>query len=191
LSDVVSTENGTGGTGDEDGALSRRQLGKVIAGAGTLGVAVPLLAACGSSSSGAASDPGSGVGSASAGAGGSTSAGSAGSSDSAGSAGSSGSSGGSAQGVVATSQIPVGGGVILKSANLVATQPTKGTYKLFNATCTHQGCQVASIANGMIDCPCHGSEFSITDGSVHGGPAPSPLPAVAFKVVKGEIVPQG
>jgi Rieske Fe-S protein len=45
----------------------------------------------------------------------------------------------------------------------------------FTAVCTHQGCLVASIADGMIVCPCHGSKFSIADGSVTGGPAPAPL----------------
>ena len=57
-----------------------------------------------------------------------------------------------------------------------------GTFKGFSAVCTHQGCIVATIANGTIDCPCHGSKFSIKDGSVVNGPAPSPLPPVAITV---------
>ena len=32
------------------------------------------------------------------------------------------------------------------------------------------------IQGGSIDCLCHGSQFSIVDGSVQGGPAPAPLP---------------
>ena len=43
------------------------------------------------------------------------------------------------------------------------------------------GAGLVGIA-GAIDCPCHGSQYSITNGSVVGGPAPSPLPAVAIKV---------
>lgn len=124
--------------------LSRRQVGKIVAGTGTLGVALPLLAACGSEGANG----------------------------------------------VPTAQVPVGGGVILGSQNLVATQPSKGTFELFSATCTHQGCQVGQVAGGKIHCPCHGSEFSIKDGSVVRGPATSPLTRVAFKVQNGEIVPQ-
>ena len=36
-------------------------------------------------------------------------------------------------------------------------------------------------------CPCHGSEFSIEDGSVEAGPANKPLGAVEVKVKGGEI----
>ena len=62
------------------------------------------------------------------------------------------------------------------------TQPSEGTFKAFNSTCTHQGCQVASVSDGVIHCPCHGSSFSIEDGSPQGGPASSPLAEVAISV---------
>jgi Rieske Fe-S protein len=81
-----------------------------------------------------------------------------------------------------TAQVPVGGGKIIDGPNVVVTQPVAGTFKGFSAVCTHQGCIVATIANGTIDCPCHGSKFSIKDGSVVNGPAPSPLPPVAITV---------
>lgn len=77
---------------------------------------------------------------------------------------------------VATADVPVGGGVILSDANYVVTQPTKGTYKAFSKICTHQGCKVGSVADGVIKCPCHGSQFSIEDGSVKHPPASKPLP---------------
>jgi Rieske Fe-S protein len=38
------------------------------------------------------------------------------------------------------------------------------------AICTHMGCTVDQAANGTIDCPCHGSQFSVKDGSVVAGP---------------------
>ena len=81
-----------------------------------------------------------------------------------------------------TAEVPVGGGKIIDGPNIVLTQPVAGTFKGFSAVCTHQGCIVDAIANGTIDCPCHGSEFSIKDGSVVNGPAPSPLPTVAITV---------
>jgi Rieske Fe-S protein len=76
---------------------------------------------------------------------------------------------------VATSKVPIGGGVILENADYVVTQPSKGKYKAFSKICTHQGCPVASVRDGVIHCDCHGSEYSIEDGSVTNPPAPKPL----------------
>ena len=87
-----------------------------------------------------------------------------------------------------TADIPVGSGKIISGANVVVTQPVAGTFKGFSAVCTHQGCIVATIANGTIDCPCHGSKFSVKDGSVVNGPAPSPLPPVAITVQGTSII---
>jgi Rieske Fe-S protein len=82
----------------------------------------------------------------------------------------------------------VGGGTILGDQKIVITEPVSGTFKAFSAVCTHQGCTVGSVSGGTINCPCHGSKFSITDGSVVGGPAPSPLPAVSIAVQGTSIV---
>jgi Rieske Fe-S protein len=76
-----------------------------------------------------------------------------------------------------TTDVPVGGGKVFANQKVVVTQPTAGQFKAFSATCTHMGCTVGSVANGTIDCPCHGSMFSIVDGSVKGGPAPRALAA--------------
>jgi Rieske Fe-S protein len=98
-----------------------------------------------------------------------------------------GGAGGGGAKLAATADVPVGGGVILTDAQLVITQPKAGTFKAFSAICTHQGCAVSTVENGTINCPCHGSEFAITDGSVVAGPAPKPLPAQAIKVSGGSI----
>ncbi len=68
------------------------------------------------------------------------------------------------------------------------TQPTSGQYKAFSAVCTHVGCIMSKVANGTIDCPCHGSEFKITNGAVVTGPAPSPLPSKQITVVDGKVM---
>ena len=81
---------------------------------------------------------------------------------------------------VSTGDVPVGGGVVLEGRQVVVTQPTAGTFKAFSAVCTHEGCLVASVANGTITCPCHMGQFSATDGSVQGGPPPSPLAEAKF-----------
>lgn len=76
---------------------------------------------------------------------------------------------------VKAADVPVGGGIIMQDAAYVVTQPTAGTFKAFSKVCTHQGCTVASVSNGHINCACHGSTFSATDGSVVNGPAKTPL----------------
>ena len=88
---------------------------------------------------------------------------------------------------VSTSKVPVGGGVILNNADYVITQPTKGNYKAFTKICTHQGCTVAEVANGVIHCNCHGSEFSIKDGSVLNPPASKALAEHKVTVADGKV----
>jgi Rieske Fe-S protein len=66
--------------------------------------------------------------------------------------------------------IPVGGGKYLQDRHALATQPTAGDIKAFDATCTHMGCTVSEISGGLMTCECHLSQFRITDGSVARGP---------------------
>jgi Rieske Fe-S protein len=95
---------------------------------------------------------------------------------------------GGAEGVVAVADVPVGGGVIIAAEQIVVTQPAEGDFKAFGSTCTHQGCQVGEVSDGEIKCPCHGSRYSIEDGSVTNGPAPEPLTVVAIAVEGDQIV---
>ncbi|MBQ1100641.1 Rieske (2Fe-2S) protein [Streptomyces sp. b94] len=137
----------------------------VVAAAGAAGLAVALTA-CGGSDDDASSDTGA--------------APSAPTSDSAGDGGSGGENTGAA--LAATADIPEGGGKVFADRKVVVTQPAAGEFKAFSATCTHQGCAVKSVSDGVINCPCHNSNFSITDGSVQSGPATKPLPAVQITV---------
>ena len=70
----------------------------------------------------------------------------------------------------------------MPDAKVVVTQPTEGDFKAFSAVCTHQGCAVKSSTDGNIPCPCHGSTFSLEDGSVITGPATTGLEAVEIAV---------
>ena len=54
---------------------------------------------------------------------------------------------------------------------VVVTQPTAGEFRGFGIVCTHDGCELNAVADGTINCPCHGSRYAITDGSVVQGPA--------------------
>ena len=146
-----------------------------LAGIGLAGLAVAVTACGGSSGSSGGDSMSGGSGS---GSGGSPMAGS-GSSPSAGMGG--------ASALGPTSEVPVGGGKIFTSAKVVVTQPSAGDYKAFSAVCTHQQCIVDQVANGTIDCPCHGSKFSAKDGSVITGPATSPLPSQKISVSSGKI----
>jgi Rieske Fe-S protein len=92
---------------------------------------------------------------------------------------------------VAASAVPVGGGVILENADYVVTQPSKGRYKAFSKICTHQGCPVASVADGVIHCDCHGSEYSIKDGSVTNPPATKGLAEAETTVFENKIYVTG
>jgi nitrite reductase/ring-hydroxylating ferredoxin subunit len=94
--------------------------------------------------------------------------------------------GGQAGGLAKTADIPVGSGKIFPDAQTVITQPTAGEFKAFTSICTHQQCPVAEVTD-TINCKCHGSKFSITDGSVVNPPAPSPLAAKTVSVNGDQI----
>jgi Rieske Fe-S protein len=142
----------------------------VLAGVGLVGLASAITACgAGASSTAAAGNPATTPAAA-----GSTTASSAAASGASSSAG--------AKALAATSEIPVGSGMIFSGPQVVVTQPTAGEFKAFSAVCTHMGCLVNQISNGTIDCPCHGSQYSITTGDVVAGPAPRPLPAKQIKV---------
>jgi Rieske Fe-S protein len=89
--------------------------------------------------------------------------------------------------LASTSDIPVGGGTVIAGKKVVVTQPVPGTFAAFSAICTHRGCTVNKVANGTIDCPCHGSRFAVADGSVVEGPASRPL-ARRQITVSGEAI---
>jgi Rieske Fe-S protein len=159
-----------------DPAISRR---RALTGAAVGGLSLPLLAACGGGQSTPAAQQG-GPGS------GPSSSGPSGTGQPGGSSG--------ATLLTAASAVPVGGGVILGLQNVVVTQPTKGRFEGFSATCTHQGCILASVSSGTINCACHGSQFSITDGTNVTGPlgtpagSVAPLPKVAVKLEGKDVV---
>ncbi|MEV6324963.1 Rieske (2Fe-2S) protein [Nocardia sp. NPDC051787] len=67
------------------------------------------------------------------------------------------------------------------------TQPNPGEFHAFSAICPHRGCAVKRIGDGRVICPCHGSAFRITDGSVATGPAEQPLARRSITVTPTEL----
>jgi Rieske Fe-S protein len=149
--------------------LKRRN---VLGGATAAAIGLPVLAACGSDDPDTATDPASSP---------TTSSTDDGS-------GTSGDAGAGAGALAATSDIPVGGCAVFSEQKCVVTQPSEGDFKAFTSVCTHQGCTVSAGTDGVIPCSCHGSQFSIEDGSVLQGPATSPLAAVAITVDGDSII---
>jgi len=87
--------------------------------------------------------------------------------------------------LAATADIPVGSGKVVDDT--VISQPKAGQFEAFAARCTHAGCKLPAVTDGVLNCPCHGSQFGL-DGAVLRGPAVTPLAPVAVKVQGGEIV---
>lgn len=96
----------------------------------------------------------------------------------------------SGEALTAAAEVPLEGGVIVDSGQtkVVITQPQPGEFVGLSAVCPHQGCLVNEVTDQMIVCPCHGSEFSIADGSVIQGPATTGLTSVPVKVDGDQIV---
>ncbi|MFA1551186.1 Rieske (2Fe-2S) protein [Actinomadura chokoriensis] len=159
------SETQADGTEQAPGAEPGRTRRGLLIGAGIAGVA-GLAAACGGSGDGddaGGSDAGSG-----------SSAG--------------GGADGSGAALASAGEIPVGGGKVFEDAKVVVCQPRQGQFTAFSATCTHRGCSVGSVSGGTINCPCHGSKFKITDGSVVNPPADEPLKARKVTVQGDKIM---
>lgn len=90
--------------------------------------------------------------------------------------------GGSAGPLAQLSDVPPDGGVVLSDAGIVLTRDSGDGIQGFSAVCTHQGCLVSSVAQGQINCPCHGSSFDARTGEPVAGPARTKLPPVAVTV---------
>jgi len=60
----------------------------------------------------------------------------------------------------------------------------------YSAVCTHTGCDVSDWREEThrLVCPCHESEFEVSDGArVLTGPAPKPLAMLPLEIAEGEL----
>ena len=89
--------------------------------------------------------------------------------------------------LIALDEVPPSGGVVLRDDDIVLSRTIDGELHAFSAVCTHQGCTVDTVADGTIDCPCHGSRFDALTGAVRNGPAARPLAPVTVVVLGGNV----
>jgi nitrite reductase/ring-hydroxylating ferredoxin subunit/uncharacterized membrane protein len=56
-------------------------------------------------------------------------------------------------------------------------------------TCSHRACSLAEgdVQDGVVECPCHGSTFRLSDGGIVRGPATAPQPAYDARVTDGRV----
>jgi nitrite reductase/ring-hydroxylating ferredoxin subunit/uncharacterized membrane protein len=70
-----------------------------------------------------------------------------------------------------------------------------GTVHALHDRCSHRGCPLhrGEVSGGSVTCPCHGSTFSLEDGSIVRGPATAPQPAYEARIQEGkvEVRPRG
>jgi nitrite reductase/ring-hydroxylating ferredoxin subunit/uncharacterized membrane protein len=64
-----------------------------------------------------------------------------------------------------------------------------GRVRALHDRCSHRGCSLAAgtIDGDVVECACHGSRFSLDDGSVLRGPATTPQPAFDVRERDGDV----
>lgn len=89
--------------------------------------------------------------------------------------------------IARTTDVPEGSAKIFPEHKIVITNDPPGNFQGFSYLCTHMGCPVSKVEGELIQCFCHGSEFSTRDGSVARGPATKPLAQVDLRIEGVEI----
>ena len=71
----------------------------------------------------------------------------------------------------------------------IAVANVAGAFHAFGDTCTHLQCSLAEgdLEETTVTCPCHGSQFDVTDGTLVHGPATAPVPSYEVRVRKGRV----
>jgi nitrite reductase/ring-hydroxylating ferredoxin subunit/uncharacterized membrane protein len=76
----------------------------------------------------------------------------------------------------------------LKGRPVVVLKHEDGIHA-FGGTCSHLGCDLwrGKLAEHVVTCPCHGSQFDIIDGSNVHGPATAPVPSYEVREQEGML----
>ena len=64
-----------------------------------------------------------------------------------------------------------------------------GQVSALHDRCSHRGCLLSTgeVSDGIVECPCHGSRFSMADGTVVRGPATTGQPAFDVRERAGAL----
>lgn len=65
----------------------------------------------------------------------------------------------------------------------------KGNVRAISDRCTHRGGPLheGKVVDGCVECPWHGSRFTLEDGQVARGPATRPQPSLETRIVEGRV----
>jgi nitrite reductase/ring-hydroxylating ferredoxin subunit/uncharacterized membrane protein len=82
--------------------------------------------------------------------------------------------------------------LLVGDRRLVLARTERG-YVAFDDRCTHRGGPLSDgvLACGRVQCPWHGSQFNVTDGSVHHGPADEPIATYEVETRGGRVLISG
>lgn len=88
-----------------------------------------------------------------------------------------------------TTDVRVGGmrSVTVAGKQILITQPKRGTFRAFDATCTHEGCAVTQLVGTRLVCGCHGAKFDSNTGAAAGGPVVRGLTRIRVAVSKNLV----
>jgi nitrite reductase/ring-hydroxylating ferredoxin subunit len=72
----------------------------------------------------------------------------------------------------------------------VAVANADGHLYALENTCTHRGCSLASgrLEGTTVTCPCHGSQFDVTSGTVIRGPAARPVRSRSVQIAGEDLL---
>lgn len=67
----------------------------------------------------------------------------------------------------------------------ILIRKTNNEIHFYQAKCSHLGCQIEQITDGVMICPCHGSKYNL-EGDVIKGPAKKKLDRLKFDYLADE-----
>jgi len=73
---------------------------------------------------------------------------------------------------------------------LIVLTQVDGKYYAFDDTCTHKHCSLGEgfLEGTVVECPCHGARFDVTQGQVVSLPATLPIKTYAVKEENGALL---
>jgi Rieske Fe-S protein len=88
-----------------------------------------------------------------------------------------------------TTLASAGGAALVNSGlgAMIVVRNDATTVSAFTATCTHQQCTINGFTEGVFQCPCHGSRFNASSGSVVRGPAAQGLRKFTATIANGVV----